>query len=87
MSAAVSDRIEAHVVSREQSIGCRHSNRRRVNRFDFEPLRVVRRGRTYVLSLALPFADRDDLEVGRRHDELFVRVGPYRRAIRTVTLW
>ena len=36
------DRIEAHVVSREQSIGCRHSNRRRVNRFDFEPLRVVR---------------------------------------------
>ena len=48
---------------------------------DSEPLRVERRGRSYVLSLALPFADRDDLELGRRHDELFVRVGPYRRAL------
>src|SRR5256714_1385894 len=48
---------------------------------DSEPLRILRRGSTYVLSLALPFADRDDLEVGRHHDELFVRVGPHRRAI------
>ena len=29
----------------------------------------------------LPFADRDDLELGRRGDELLVKVGPYRRAI------
>ena len=48
---------------------------------DSEPLRVERRGGTYVLSLALPFAERDDLELGRRHDELFVRVGPHRRAL------
>ncbi|HET6793672.1 MAG TPA: ArsA family ATPase [Acidimicrobiales bacterium] len=34
-----------------------------------------------VLSLLLPFVDRDDLEVGRRDDELLVRVGPYRRAV------
>ena len=31
--------------------------------------------------LELPFADRDDLDLGRHDDELLVRVGPYRRAI------
>jgi arsenite/tail-anchored protein-transporting ATPase len=46
-----------------------------------EPLRITRRGTGYVMSLALPFADRDDIEVGRKGDELFVRVGPYRRAL------
>ena len=46
-----------------------------------EPLRIERRGTRFVLSLQLPFADAGDLEVGRRHDELFVRVGTYRRAI------
>jgi arsenite-transporting ATPase len=46
-----------------------------------EPLRVEQRGALFVLCLGLPFADRDDLEVGRRHDELLVRVGPHRRAI------
>ena len=35
----------------------------------------------YVLELELPFADHDDLELGRHGDELLVRVGPYRRAI------
>jgi arsenite-transporting ATPase len=52
---------------------------------DGEPMRIERRGHgdgeTFVLSLALPFADKDDMEVGRKHDELFVRVGPYRRAL------
>jgi arsenite-transporting ATPase len=33
------------------------------------------------LVLALPFGDHDDLDLGRRDDELLVRVGPYRRAI------
>jgi arsenite-transporting ATPase len=46
-----------------------------------EPLRVDRRGSRLVLSVQLPFAEADDLEVGRRHDELFLRVGAYRRAI------
>ncbi|OWY62862.1 hypothetical protein B7486_56165, partial [cyanobacterium TDX16] len=46
-----------------------------------EPLQVERDGDGFVLRLALPFADRDDLEVGRREDELLVRVGPYRRAL------
>jgi arsenite-transporting ATPase len=46
-----------------------------------EPLSVERRGADLVLSIALPFADRDELEVARRDDELLVRVGPHRRAI------
>jgi arsenite-transporting ATPase len=46
-----------------------------------QPLRVQRRNGRTTLSLDLPFADRDDLELGRRGDELLVRVGPYRRAV------
>ena len=46
-----------------------------------EPLTVERRGEDFVLSLELPFADSDDLELGRVEDELLVRVGPYRRGI------
>jgi arsenite-transporting ATPase len=46
-----------------------------------EPLRVVRRAGDYHLTLELPFAEHDDLEVGRRDDELLIRVGPYRRAL------
>jgi arsenite-transporting ATPase len=46
-----------------------------------QPLRITRRGGRTSLSLELPFADRDDLDLGRRGDELLVRVGPYRRAI------
>jgi arsenite-transporting ATPase len=34
-----------------------------------------------VLRLELPFAEREDLDVGRRDGELLVRVGPHRRAI------
>jgi arsenite-transporting ATPase len=45
------------------------------------PLRIERDGEDYRLLLELPFADRDDLEVGRRGEELLVRVGPYRRAL------
>jgi arsenite-transporting ATPase len=46
-----------------------------------QPLTITRRGGRTTLSLELPFADRDDLELGRRGDELLVKVGPYRRAI------
>jgi arsenite-transporting ATPase len=45
-----------------------------------DPLRVeINEGR-YELVQELPFADRDELDVGRRGDELLVRIGPYRRA-------
>ena len=46
-----------------------------------EPLRITTRANGYELALDLPFADRDDLEVGRHGDELLVRVGPYRRSV------
>jgi arsenite-transporting ATPase len=46
-----------------------------------QPLKITRRGGRTTLAIELPFADRDDLELGRRGDELLVRVGPYRRAI------
>jgi arsenite-transporting ATPase len=46
-----------------------------------DPLRVERTEVGYELVQQLPFADRDDLEVGRRGDELLVRIGPYRRAV------
>ncbi|MEI7592733.1 MAG: ArsA family ATPase [Actinomycetes bacterium] len=48
---------------------------------DSDPLRIEMKGDTCVLTQELPFADHDDLELGRRGDELLVRVGPYRRAI------
>jgi arsenite-transporting ATPase len=46
-----------------------------------KPMRVERRGDDYVMSIELPFADHDDLDLGRVEDELLVRVGPYRRGI------
>jgi arsenite-transporting ATPase len=44
-----------------------------------EPLRVRKRGTSYVLSLKLPFVERGDLEVFRKADELYIRVGSYKR--------
>jgi arsenite-transporting ATPase len=46
-----------------------------------EPLAVTRTPSGYELTIELPFADKDDLELGRRDDELLVRVGSHRRAI------
>jgi arsenite-transporting ATPase len=46
-----------------------------------EPMRVETRGKDYVLRLSLPFADREELELGRHGTELHVRVGPYRRSL------
>ncbi len=48
---------------------------------DRDPLRIERRGDELVLSLDLPFATKADLDVSRSPEELFVRVGPYRRAV------
>ena len=46
-----------------------------------QPLTITREEGRSILTLELPFTDRDDLELGRRGDELLVKVGPYRRAI------
>ncbi|HEX6131769.1 MAG TPA: ArsA family ATPase [Actinomycetota bacterium] len=46
-----------------------------------DPIRVRRRGGGYVLTMRLPFASRDDMDVHRRGEELYVRVGTYKRNI------
>ena len=46
-----------------------------------EPMEVVRTASGYEMRLDLPFADKDDLELGRRDDELLIRVGSHRRAM------
>ncbi len=50
-------------------------------RADVSPLRIERTDDGDVLTIDLPFTAKDELVLGRRHDELLVRVGPYRRAI------
>ncbi|HET9732798.1 MAG TPA: ArsA family ATPase [Acidimicrobiales bacterium] len=44
-------------------------------------LAVDAAGPERILRLPLPLVDKDELEVGRRGDELIVRVGPYRRSV------
>jgi arsenite-transporting ATPase len=46
-----------------------------------EPLNVRSVGDGYVMRIALPFAERDDLELSRNGAELLVRVGPHRRSL------
>ena len=45
------------------------------------PLQVESTASGYLLRIALPFADRDELDLGRSGAELLVRVGPHRRSI------
>ena len=44
-----------------------------------DPIRVRKRGPGYVLVMRLPFASRDDMDIHRRGEELFIRVGAYKR--------
>ncbi len=44
-----------------------------------DPIRVRKRGTGYILSMRLPFVSRDEMDIHRRGDELFVRVGSYKR--------
>jgi arsenite/tail-anchored protein-transporting ATPase len=46
-----------------------------------QPIRVRKRGAYYVLSMRLPFADREDLDIYRKGDELHLRVGSYKRSL------
>lgn len=48
---------------------------------DDEPIEWRRTDDGDELVVSLPFADADDLVLGRRRDELLLRVGPYRRAV------
>jgi arsenite-transporting ATPase len=44
-----------------------------------EPIKINKRGPVYLLTLRLPFAEKGELDIHRKADELFVRVGPYKR--------
>jgi len=44
-----------------------------------EPIRVRKHGLTYALSMRLPFVSRGEIDIHRKADELFVRVGAYKR--------
>jgi arsenite/tail-anchored protein-transporting ATPase len=46
-----------------------------------EPIRVQKRGAWYVLSMQLPFTDRQQLDIHRKAEELVVRVGSYKRTL------
>jgi arsenite/tail-anchored protein-transporting ATPase len=48
---------------------------------DLEPFRVVEIDGSLVLSLHLPFTTKSEIELGRHRDELFLAVGPHRRAV------
>jgi len=46
-----------------------------------DPLRVAEVDGAFVLSLHLPFTVKSDIELGRHDGELFLAVGPHRRAV------
>lgn len=48
---------------------------------DGEPIRVESTPSGYELLMELPFAEKHDLDLGRREDELLIRVGGHRRAM------
>ena len=45
------------------------------------PVRVERDGDRFVLTVELPFADRDQVDVARTGDELLITLGPHRRSL------
>jgi arsenite-transporting ATPase len=49
--------------------------------FTQDPMTISKRGEDRILSLRLPFADRSEVDVAVKRDELFVKVGPYRRTV------
>jgi arsenite-transporting ATPase len=44
-----------------------------------DPIRVRKKGTGYILSMRLPFVSRDSMDIHRKGEELFVRVGSYKR--------
>src|SRR5438874_1412791 len=46
---------------------------------DDEPMKITKKSGGYTLSLHLPFAGKSDLDLMRKGDDLYVRVGSYKR--------
>jgi len=44
-----------------------------------DPIRIRKEGSGYILRMRLPFVSREDLDIHRRGEELYVRVGSYKR--------
>jgi arsenite-transporting ATPase len=44
-----------------------------------EPIKIKKEGAKYILSMRLPFTEKADLDIHRKVDELYIRVGPYKR--------
>jgi arsenite/tail-anchored protein-transporting ATPase len=51
-----------------------------------EPVKVRKRGDSYVLSLRLPFTAKGELDLLRKGDDIHIKVGPYRRAFMLPTI-
>lgn len=49
--------------------------------FDGDPLRITRNGAGYELRLKLPFTEKTDLDLLRKGDDLYVKVGAYKRSL------
>ena len=49
--------------------------------FEDDPMSIAKKGDSYVLTLNLPFTEKDELDLSIKGDEMFVRVGPYRRTL------
>lgn len=49
--------------------------------FTDDPMTICKEGEGYRLSLRLPFARKEDVDLSTKGEELFVRVGQYRRTI------
>ena len=51
-----------------------------------EPMSITKVDDGYRLSLSLPFTSKEELELSAKGDELFIKVGPYRRTIMLPTV-
>jgi arsenite-transporting ATPase len=51
-----------------------------------DPMSIVKQGDGYQLTLRLPFTRKEELELSSKGDELFIKVGPYRRTIMLPTM-
>lgn len=49
--------------------------------YDDDPMTITKKDGEYTLRLKLPFTARDEIELAAKADELFIRVGSYRRTI------
>lgn len=66
------DRLGADLYAERDAAAILHSD---------DPMTVTKRKAGYVLSLRLPFAGKSDLDLLRKGDDLYVKVGPYKRTI------